>query len=236
MSAFEHNIDAVFPDWSYGHPHVLHGLIRSMKPDVCVEVGTYLGFGAAWMAQALKLNGNGHLYCIDNFGLNDRPIQGGNPRKHLEENIATLGLTDWVTILEGDSSAVEWPEKVDFAYLDGWHGYLAVLHDWKQCEARGAECICLDDTVQSVGPRMLTMDVRMDGDWDVLDVLRDCGLSVCMRKLPKGPITFSQENPTHPGVDLQVVTKDYQVRHFDELSKRNRVNYAPIMHLLHKGR
>lgn len=232
---FYANVASVFPDWTYGNPHVLYGLIRSMKPAVCVEVGTYLGFGAAWMAQALKENGRGHLYCIDNFGLNDRAIQQGNPRRHLEENLEKLELTEWVTILEGKSNEVQWPERVDLAYVDGWHSYLACKHDFEQCAKRGAECVCFDDTTMSAGPRMLTMDIRMEGEWDVVDILRDCGMTIAMRKLPKGPITFSQENPNHPGVDLQVVSRGYQISHFEEMECINGVKYGRILDMLHPG-
>lgn len=236
MNDFYASIPTVFPDWQYGHPMLLHGLIRSMKPQVCVEVGSYLGFGAAWMAQALKENGSGHLFCIDNYGLVDRPIQQGHARRHMERNLAMLGLTDWVTIIEGDSDKVTWPDNIGIAYVDGWHGYLAVKHDFEQCASRGAECICLDDTVQSIGPRMLTLDIRQSGAWDVLDVLRDCGLTICMRKQPKGAITFSQElPPPNKGVDLQTLAPSMQRQHLTEASDLNGVDYSPILHLLHEG-
>jgi hypothetical protein len=233
---FAEQVTQVFPDWTYGNPMVLYGLIRSMKPAVCVEVGTYLGFGAAWMAQALKENGSGHLYCVDNFGLNDRAIQQGNPRQHLEQNLAKLGLTDWVTILEGDSDKVQWPERCDICYIDGWHSYLAAKHDFEQCAKRGAECVCFDDTTMSVGPRLLTMELRCKEEWQVLDILRDCGMTIAMRRQKKGPITFSQEDPTHQGRDLQLMTKAEQLQHLEQMSLSNGVNYDAITHVLHGGR
>lgn len=235
MNDFNTAINTIFPDWQYGHPVVIYGLIRSMKPAVCVEVGTYLGFGAAWMAKALQENGSGHLYCIDNFGLNDRAVQCGNPRQHMERNIAMLGLSDWVTIIEGDSDKVEWPEKVDLAYIDGWHSYLAASHDFEQCELRGAECICLDDTTQSVGPRKLVSTLSSDS-WSVLSVERDCGLAICMRRKPRGPITFSQELPDCPGVDLQTLTRAEQRRHFEEASRLNGLDYSSVLTSVHHGR
>jgi len=60
-------IDAQFPNWNYMHPSVLYGLCRSLKPRVVVEVGTYRGYAACYMAQACKENGFGHVVAIDDF-------------------------------------------------------------------------------------------------------------------------------------------------------------------------
>ena len=64
---FFKRVDEVFHDWKYDHPRILYALIRSLKPLVVVEVGTYRGYAAAWMARALQENGIGMLYCIDDF-------------------------------------------------------------------------------------------------------------------------------------------------------------------------
>lgn len=233
---FHTRIWEVHHDWCYDNPVILYGLIRSMKPKVVVEVGTYRGFSASWMAQALKENGAGHLYCIDNFSLTDHTAKYGDARKHLHENLVALEVRDWITILDGDSEKVQWPDKVDFAYVDGWHGFRMASHDFNQCAARGAECICLDDTIQSVGPRLLMAHVRQEGMWNVLDIHRDCGMSICMRRTEPGPITFSQELPNNPGVDLQTLTPLQHVGHFLAATKANNVDYMPILNLVHPGK
>lgn len=225
----------IHKEWKYENPVTLYGLIRSMKPETVIEIGAYRGFSASWMAQALKENGKGHLYCIDNFSLTDHVAKHGDARQFLESNFVKAGVRDWITLLDGDSDKVQWPYKVDFAYVDGWHSYQVAKHDFEQCDIRGAECICLDDAVQSVGPRLLVQEIRATEKWDVIDVLRDCGMAICMRKLKKGPITFSQELPDCTGVDLSASTKQAQLAHLEEASARNGVSYDGVLPLLHPG-
>lgn len=229
-------VEQVHHDWRYDNPKILYGLIRSLKPAVVVEVGTYKGYAASWMAQALKENGAGHLYCIDNFTLLDHESRVGPAREHLNHNLTILGVRDHVTLLDGDSDKVTWPDKVDFAYVDGWHGYKMTKHDFDKCATLGAECICLDDTTQTIGPRMLMDEVRACGEWDMMDVQRDCGMTICMKRRPKGAITFSQELPMHPGVDLQTLTRDEQLEHLRVASLANHVGYGPVLNSLCDGR
>lgn len=236
MTDFHAKIWELHKDWCYGNPVILYGLVRSMKPKVIVEVGTYRGFSASWMAQALKENCGGRLYCIDNFSLTDHEARHGDARKHLDDNLRAVGVRDYITILDGDSDKVAWPERVDFAYVDGFHSYLAAKHDFEQCAKRGAECICLDDATQSVGPRMLMDDPKIREEWDIVFVNRDCGMAICMRKVQRGPITFSQEIPGHTGHDLQTMTKDEQMAHLCAAALVTGVSYWPITHLLHEGK
>jgi predicted O-methyltransferase YrrM len=52
--------------WINGkHELFFYGLVRGLKPKVCVELGTYAGFSAYWMALALKDNGFGYIDCYD---------------------------------------------------------------------------------------------------------------------------------------------------------------------------
>src|SRR5581483_9979767 len=128
-----------------------------MRPMTVVEVGTYRGYAACYMAQALLENGEGHLYCIDDFseGTQKRYDAG-----HWRGNLYHCGLSNWATLIEGKSQDVRWPAKVDFAYIDGWHGFQVAMSDFLQCNKRGAECICLDDATTTVGPMMVVDDIR----------------------------------------------------------------------------
>lgn len=214
MSFFE-TVEARFPDWNYGHPRILYALIRSLKPVVLVEVGTYRGYAACYMARALQENNSGHLYCIDNFSLDDHVWRYGDPEKHWNENLAACGVRNWVTLLRGDSNKVQWPDKVDFAYIDGWHSYRAVQLDFSICQEKGAQCICLDDTINCVGPRLFVSGLlQYPQGWDVIDIAADNGLSICMRKQKHIDVTFSQELPNHPGVDLTKLTPEERNQHF----------------------
>lgn len=235
---FYEEVDKVFHDWNYGHPIVIYGLIRSMKPEVVVEVGAYRGFGTAWMAKAVQENGVGHVYAIDNFSLKQFTPYREQAIKHFWHNLAALGVTDQVTLIEGDSDKVEWPANPTVVYIDGWHSYLAAKNDFVKAAMLGAECICLDDTTQSIGPRMLVEEIRKLGNWDVINVLRDCGLTICIEKTrhTMGPITFSQELDDSTGVDLQTLTKGEQLAHLTLASSRNGVKYDSVLKSLCNGR
>lgn len=235
MSFFD-NVDKIFKDWNYNHPRILYSLIRAAKPRSIIEVGTYRGLGAAWMAKAAQENNFGLVTCIDDFSLTDHEARYGDARRHLHENLLQLGVRDWVTIIEGKSDQVKWPESCDFAYIDGWHGYLACKSDFDNAADLGAQIICLDDTTQSVGPRMVVDEVRESGKWDVLDLHHDCGMTICSLRKPKGVITFSQELPNHPGVDLQVISPNEQRKHLQEAQRVNGVDYSSILPHLHPGR
>ena len=44
---------------------LLYGLARSIKPKVCVEIGSARGKSACFVGLALRRNGGGKLYAID---------------------------------------------------------------------------------------------------------------------------------------------------------------------------
>lgn len=229
MSDFYNHVDKLFRDWNYGHPKVLYGLIRSMKPQVIVEIGTYRGYSSAWMAKALQENNTGHIYTVDDFSLKQYTQNREDAIAHLYDNLERLGVRDFVTLLEGDSDSVALPDRIDFAYIDGWHGYVKCKRDFDNCAKRGAECICFDDTTQSVGPRMVVDEIRAAGEFEVMEVMRDCGLAIAMRKKPKAYITFSQELPDNPGVDLRPLTRAEQDAHFALAAQTNGVKYPPTI-------
>lgn len=236
MSDFYTNVDKVFHDWNYSTPKLLYGLVRTLRPKVIVEVGTYRGYAAAWMAKACQENNFGQVYAIDDFSLKQFTPHRDAAVAHLFDNLTRLGVRDFVTLIEGDSRFVHWPDKIDLAYVDGWHGYTTAKHDFARAAAFGAECICLDDAEQSVGPRMVVMEARASGEWDVVDILRDCGMAICIRRNRKGPVTFSQEDDATLGLDLQTVSKDEQLAHLKGCSEKNKVDYAPVLPYLHRGK
>lgn len=227
MSFFD-TVEEVFSMWHYDHPRILYALMRSMKPDVAVEVGTYTGYAACYMAQALKENGKGRLYCIDDFSLVHQDSTGRkNGPEHVWSNLHRCGLnSNLVTLLEGKSEEVEWPDKVDFAYVDGWHGYNEVEYDFNKCASLGAECICLDDVNSTVGPSLFVQRLRDNPEWDVCEVFRDCGIAICVRRRKKKPVSFCQESLNNPGVDLTALTTEEKRTLFKQLTLETGVDYG----------
>lgn len=221
MTFFD-TVEQRFKDWNYGHPKVLYGLIRTLQPNVVVEVGAYRGYASAYMAKALQDNNRGRLYCMDNWQLSTREKRS-DPALHWADNLRACGVLDWATLLVGNADQVTWPDKVNFAYIDGWHSYTQARKDFEACASRGAECITLDDVWHCVGPRQLLNEIRESGEWDVVEIRRDGGLGICYRRTAPGPIKFAQEDPDHHGHHIENV--DAMRQHLLDVSKKTGVTY-----------
>lgn len=219
--AFFDEVDQVFATWKYDHPRILYALIRSLKPETVVEVGTYRGYAAAWMAQALKENGKGHLYCIDDFS---EGTQQKYDSKHWEDNLRILGVLDHYTLIVGKSQEVTWPDKVDFAYIDGWHSFDAAHQDFSEAWARGASCICLDDVKSTIGPSMLAQRIKNTPFWDVAEIFSDCGLAICTFRQPRPEVNFSQELDG-PGTVMTGWSVTERLEHLNKAVERNKMSY-----------
>src|SRR5438132_14150115 len=50
---------------------LLYGLTKTLKPEVCVEIGSARGKSACFIGMALKENGRGKLYAIDPHSTTD---------------------------------------------------------------------------------------------------------------------------------------------------------------------
>jgi len=217
-------VERIFHDWNYGHPKVLWGLIRALKPSVVVEVGTYRGYAACYIARALQENNHGHLYCIDNFSLRDHVSKYGDPVQHWERNLTDCGVRDWASLIIGTSDKVaKWPASIDLAYIDGWHSYAQAKLDFDNCAAAGATCICLDDTLNCIGPRKLVAEVDRK-KWSVTTLPNDNGLTICTQ-LNDRRVTFSQELPDNPGTDITAFSDEQVKAHLQLASQSNGVRY-----------
>lgn len=224
MFDFFETVERVFHDWHYDHPRILYALMRSLKPTVAVEVGTYRGYAACYMAQALKENGVGHLFCMDDFS---EGMQRKFDADHWHKNLTACGVSDWATLVVGKSSEVQWPDRVDFAYVDGWHGYTTLVEDFYNAAIRRAECICLDDVDSTVGPQLFIQQLRNESPhWDVCEVLRDCGLAICTRRQKKKPVSFCQESTSNAGVVMSEWTTERKRQHLQRLTAETGVNYS----------
>lgn len=157
------------------HNHILYGLIKWLRPKVVVEIGPYKGGSSVWLARALQENEEGFLYCIDDFSRN------GASRDLLYENLLSCSVEEQVLILEGKSQEVNWPHKVDFAFIDGDHSYQAVAYDAKKSQDLGAYCLAFHDTVTLEGPRQFCEDFKKNNpSWENLSVPFDAGLVISL--------------------------------------------------------
>lgn len=99
---------------------MLYTLVRSISPEVVVEVGTFQGGSASIIHAALTAAGRGRLWCID-------------PKPQLKIN--WNDLADRATLIEDYSPAAfatvaeQIPGPIEFAFIDGIHRYESVVAD-----------------------------------------------------------------------------------------------------------
>jgi predicted O-methyltransferase YrrM len=127
---------------------LLYYLVKELRPEVCLELGTCLGISAAY--QAAALNSVGKLWTVE-----------GDPATaaFARQNLAELGLTI-VEVLNGPFAEVL-PDalvrlnQIDYVLIDGHHDgdamkeYFALIHPWLSKNA----CVVFDDIDWSAGMR-----------------------------------------------------------------------------------
>lgn len=87
----------------------LYGLVKMVKPRQILETGTYKGWGCAYMAQAIKEIGVGHVETLEYEPVHIR---------RTKERLVALELQDCVTIYQEDSREFIPTHKYDLMLLD----------------------------------------------------------------------------------------------------------------------
>jgi len=119
---------------------LLYALIRAARPATVAEFGTSFGISTIHLAAAVRDNGTGRVISTE---LSAAKVA------QARANVAEAGLSDWVTVLEGDAletlAGVAGP--VGFVLLDGWKNlYLPVLRLLEPRLTAGA-LVLADDTI-----------------------------------------------------------------------------------------
>jgi len=176
-----------------GSAWLLHGLVRSLKPEVVVEIGSAQGKSACYIGMALKEIGEGKLYAIDPHTRTDWNDQG--PEDTLQimtENIKKLNLQKHVEIVRQTSVEVRawWKLTIDMLFIDGDHSYEGVKGDWEMFSpfVRPFGVVIFHDTIWDLKPDMqyhradmgvpkFVDGLRAEG-YPVITLERDFGVSL----------------------------------------------------------
>ncbi len=191
----------------------LHGLVRSMKPEACVEIGSAHGYSTCLISLALKLNLKGRLWAVDPHIPNSwSDTDPENTFENLKANLARLDLSARVEIVRKTSSQAteDLPSKIDFAFIDGDHSYEGVKTDWEIISSRMAPfgIIVFHDTMwdrnsdspyyqkyrdKNMRVPVLMEELRLQG-YPIVTINSDWGLSLL--QLPRGGESFT--TPSSP--------------------------------------
>jgi predicted O-methyltransferase YrrM len=128
-------LDDLPQGWFNHGPQVL-ALLDQHKPQVIVELGTWLGASAIAMARSVRRWG-GTVTCIDTWAgeLNDAggSPDGKSPLMLLScaRNMVQAGVSASVRLIPATtvSAAQWWTLPIDFLYVDADHSYRGCLED-----------------------------------------------------------------------------------------------------------
>lgn len=138
---------------------LLFQIVRVRKPRSVLELGTCVGFSGSYIASAMKMNDNGHLWTLE--GMVDSA-------KVADETFAALGLSDRVTTIVGrfhdtlDKAIANGP--FDIAFVDGHHEGDATIEYYEKIKPAmaGDAIVIFDDIDWSRGMQDAWKHIRSD--------------------------------------------------------------------------
>jgi predicted O-methyltransferase YrrM len=183
---------------------LLYGLARSLKPRVCVEIGSAQGKSACYIGAALRENGFGKLYAIDPHTVTDwNDADAVDSYRIITHNIKRIGVGDHVEIVRESSAEVakRWDRPIDLLFIDGDHSYDGVRHDWEAFSGFLTEfgVTIFHDTIWDIAPDprwnrpdmgvpRFVEDLRQQG-YPVVTINQDFGVSLVQGAKAGVPLT-----------------------------------------------
>ena len=87
----------------------LRTLVTTVKPNLIVETGSFLGVSTVWMAEGLRQNGFGRIVSCE-FD----PVVFAKA----QEKVAASGLAGWIDLRNGSSLQLDVPGQIDLFFSD----------------------------------------------------------------------------------------------------------------------
>jgi hypothetical protein len=129
-------------------------LIDKYQVETALEIGTFIGLSAGWLATRVK-----YLWCVDPFEETEtEPTEnnlvgtlraGGYPNPYFNlfrDNMIAAGVWSKIHPIRGRSQdVVERAPVVDLVYIDGDHSYEGCARDIRLYLPKARKVICGDD-------------------------------------------------------------------------------------------
>jgi predicted O-methyltransferase YrrM len=130
--------DGGYGEWPIGsiwtvEGRILYALIRALKPQRIIEIGTNVGCGASHIAAALKENGDGVLLSFDNAkSIVIPPDKTGYTAVYEQGGLIPDDLREYVELVNADALEYlrEYVGEVDFIFEDGDHSVDSTREAW----------------------------------------------------------------------------------------------------------
>ena len=163
---------------------LVYSIVRLLKPKIAVEIGTFKGYAAICVGQALEDNNKGKLYTID-------PVE----MEIVKIAIRKSGLKNRIEYVVDYSENVISKlnlKEIDFAMIDGDHSYESVKKDFeliKDLISKGGTVV-FHDTIWFEGPKKVVEEIKKTGEYEVITfptrVGTDKNGKVCLSKKEEG--------------------------------------------------
>lgn len=125
---------ATTPGWFHHGAKILE-LVERYRPNVCVELGTWLGASAIPVARSIRRWG-GTLTCVDTWAGDVHQPDPSRPSApwmlvSCARHMIEAGVGANVRLIPATTSAAAewWTEPIDYLYIDAAHDYESVRAD-----------------------------------------------------------------------------------------------------------
>ncbi|HVB99131.1 MAG TPA: class I SAM-dependent methyltransferase [Candidatus Dormibacteraeota bacterium] len=136
---------------------LLFRLVRELRPDVCIELGTSVGISGCYEASALKVNSRGRLITLEG---------ADSIASVAKKSFEDLGL-DNVTIVRGRfqdtlPGVLSSCPPVNYAFIDGHHDRIATVNYFHVLLPALADkaVVVFDDIQWSAGMRVAWAEIK----------------------------------------------------------------------------